>query len=702
MYTSNVRPHLMTLAALFCSQLSAAPLSAPWEQQNDIGFIGDTVARGGSFISDSIVQHDGQIFLGLAGDAGPNASDECDSVAVYQKAMSPQGDDVLIDVLSRADAGVSCTQEDEFGHDITVLDNDLLVISAPGLASTTPVDNGELYIYERHSNREDGWQFVQRLTGDQFDIEFLGTAGFSSDGQRLYVANSEVSVIPATGNFNIIPTGINVLTRDRNNIWRRQSLINPDQSGNSVVTNFQASGDQLLVTLRDINSNSSAMSLVVFEEQNELTGDWELIQEITAEKNTEAPSNLRRQFIPASISGDWYITRPIEFRNNNDIDGAALVYRRNPEGLWIYHQSIVASAAEAALGLNFSVGVPLFSLLEFDTEINGADLSISWLQSNSQYEVVHYRLNKDEQFEAAQHLFTALGQGRPAPIVDFSDDRIVMVSFEDAIQSFRRGNGNGFLFNRGLTGGWWFGPQRSGQGVGLEVLPNDRVQVVWLTHDLSGRQQWLFGAGEIAVDRVRLQLLQPVGARFGPDFNNSDVQRLPWGEVELVFDSCESGELHYESNNMGSGTLPLFRLSKVDGLDCGDATASPLARRWTGSWFDPTHNGEGQMMHVTTSRDGPRLSSLWMSYNTEGEQAVFYTAANLNSTSLVEFTSVIRPTGLNFDGSGTLQRNPWGRYSIFSGQCDRGILNYNSTDGNFGQGRLNIRRFTRPVGTGCF
>ena len=139
-------------------------------------------------------------------------------------------------------------------------------------------------------------------------------------------------------------------------------------------------------------------------------------------------------------------------------------------------------------------------------------------------------------------------------------------------------------------------------------------------------------------------------------------------------------------------------------MDCGEATASELARRWTGSWFDPDLNGQGIMMHVTPTQQGPRLSTLWMTYQDDGSQASLYSAAPLQDLEQAIFNGVIRPTGPTFN-NGTqgneFQRNEWGVFGLVSTQCDSARLEYVSLDARFGSGEQELTRFSTPLGTSC-
>jgi hypothetical protein len=132
--------------------------------------------------------------------------------------------------------------------------------------------------------------------------------------------------------------------------------------------------------------------------------------------------------------------------------------------------------------------------------------------------------------------------------------------------------------------GAWYDPQRSGEGFIVEVLPDERVNVYWFTYQpgQSGHQAWMIGggaflgegAGEDAIssytDRAQVELVQPVGARFGEEFEPAAVEVRDWGSLELRFDGPDSGHIIWDSQveGYGSGEYPIERLATPRLADC--------------------------------------------------------------------------------------------------------------------------------------
>ena len=114
--------------------------------------------------------------------------------------------------------------------------------------------------------------------------------------------------------------------------------------------------------------------------------------------------------------------------------------------------------------------------------------------------------------------------------------------------------------------GAWYNPQADGEGLIIEVLPDDRAVVYWFTYaaDGSGEQAWMTGWAPLSPSGMTFDsLVQPVGASYGPDFDPDDVERIDWGELRIEFHDNESGHVYFESQleNFGSGDYPIEKLT---------------------------------------------------------------------------------------------------------------------------------------------
>lgn len=121
--------------------------------------------------------------------------------------------------------------------------------------------------------------------------------------------------------------------------------------------------------------------------------------------------------------------------------------------------------------------------------------------------------------------------------------------------------------------GAWFSPERSGEGFVVEVTEDGRGLVYWFTYtaDGSGKQAWMIGDGEFDGEVLTIdQMIQPVGTRFGTDFDPEQVDYLDWGGLTLAFNSEDSAHIWFDSHfdEYGSGDYPIERLARPLLAEC--------------------------------------------------------------------------------------------------------------------------------------
>lgn len=658
---------------------------------------------------DSLIQTQDQIFIASQGDVS-DTQQACGRVAIYQRdELSATGTEP-IQILSREELGFGCSIEDHFGSAMVQLKDGTLVIAAPespNLAPNQPPPFGALYFYQRDELGQ--WLLSDLLEGNDVRLTGLGR-GLASDGERLFIYEQARVITETSFGVNglqtrrfLAPSGIQILARDDNGQWQYQQSLPLNTELRNDLQNFLVNGDQVLLYSRGTTQGSSQFSVFT-----EFTGDttvWLALQaEVQFTPSGQRPPALSIE--PIAVSGDWMITRPQDSTlDDGSILSSAAIYHRDALGHWEFNQQIDLPQSAQALGIELpDSGVPSASALQHSAQLNGADLLISWAQQDGRFALIHYRLDETDRFKPQQLITTIASVNGVSPFFDLSDRGLLIPNLEQTTRLFTRAEGQSYLINRSQTGSWWFGPQRIGQGLGLEILPGNRAQLLWLTHNDQGAQMWLAGSGQVQGDRIQLELFQPVGGGFGDTFDATAVQRQTWGTAELIFTACDRGELNYQSVSQGSGSLPVFRFSQVEGLGCNDAMASTRASRWTGSWFDPGHSGEGLMMHLAEGIDGPRLIVLWASFQADGGQAYFTTQTPFDESNpdSLSFDLVLRPEGINFDGTGLIQSNPWGRFDLNTFSCNESQLSYTSRDPSFGSGQLNLLRYTYPTGLLCF
>jgi mono/diheme cytochrome c family protein len=111
---------------------------------------------------------------------------------------------------------------------------------------------------------------------------------------------------------------------------------------------------------------------------------------------------------------------------------------------------------------------------------------------------------------------------------------------------------SGFAINPGLSGNWWGGESRSGEGFLIDVARNSNgdlvVVISFYTYDSLGNQVWLIGSGTATGNTADITLVMPAGAMWGADFNPGDNVETPWGTGTFTFTSCDSGQMALAPN----------------------------------------------------------------------------------------------------------------------------------------------------------
>ena len=264
---------------------------------------------------------------------------------------------------------------------------------------------------------------------------------------------------------------------------------------------------------------------------------------------------------------------------------------------------------------------------------------------------------------------------------------------------------NGFNVDSTMTGSW-FDTSRDGEGYILEVLPNNTVLMVWFTYLPNlAEQAWLIGTGTMLKNRVVFKDMQiTTGGQFGPGFDPSLVQRTIWGDVSIEFDGCTMGTVSYNSvfRSYASGDHPVSRLTNTDGSDCTTTVQStdPL-QALTGTWFDPTHDGEGWLLEYLGNNT---VLLYWFTYDDLGNQKWLLAVGSVDANNVIAFNSSTMTDGTffgdNFNAT-SVNKFDWGSLEMVINGCDSITVNYDSLFSIYNQGALNAQRLTSIDNIDC-
>jgi len=166
--------------------------------------------------------------------------------------------------------------------------------------------------------------------------------------------------------------------------------------------------------------------------------------------------------------------------------------------------------------------------------------------------------------------------------------------------------------------GAWYDPQRSGEGIELEILPNNKAAMFFFTYPpigAAGLQTWLTAVGDIVDNGIEFANVEL------PSLDaNGQVQGQHWGRIGLTFDDCNSGAMRWDGPaNWGSLEVPLTRLTSPQGLGCGiQGGTPPSANSATGAWDDPAYPHRGFLMEQL---DSQTIATLWFGFDASGAPA---------------------------------------------------------------------------------
>jgi hypothetical protein len=116
----------------------------------------------------------------------------------------------------------------------------------------------------------------------------------------------------------------------------------------------------------------------------------------------------------------------------------------------------------------------------------------------------------------------------------------------------------GLGIDPGLSGHWWFGPDRSGEGFMFDVSYSGGqvyMFVSFYAHDPDSNQVWMFAQGSVATDATsaELEVYLPVGGTWGAGMDPDDVERILVGTLSVDFPDCYEGSMALDINAAGEG-----------------------------------------------------------------------------------------------------------------------------------------------------
>lgn len=261
--------------------------------------------------------------------------------------------------------------------------------------------------------------------------------------------------------------------------------------------------------------------------------------------------------------------------------------------------------------------------------------------------------------------------------------------------------------NRGHSGNWYDSDQ-SGHGFMIEILSEQEALVYWFTYDNDGNPLWLFNVGEIEGNLIKVDLLEPSGPRFPPNFDPDQLQLEPWGTLNIALDGCSTGAAVWNVDDgslLSNGQMPLERLTAVHGTDCEAPIAEPPARApsdaaaYSGAWYDPAQSGHGFLVQMLSDSEA---LVFWFTFDTAGNPVWLHNVGSVEDARIT--VDLLHAAGARFPPSfdpDDVNLQPWGTLTLDFLDCDSGTASWRATMSGFSDGEMPLARLSAPEGMTC-
>ena len=119
----------------------------------------------------------------------------------------------------------------------------------------------------------------------------------------------------------------------------------------------------------------------------------------------------------------------------------------------------------------------------------------------------------------------------------------------------------------------------------------------------------------------------------------------------------------------------------------------------SGSWFDPSHSGEGFFLQVLSDT---QAAVFWFTYDNNGNQLWMIGLGEIKGAK-IDFPELISPSGGKFGPDfdpDEVTNSVWGSMRFDFSDCNSAVVTYSGSKG-FGSGKLDVVRLTNLWGLGC-
>ena len=247
--------------------------------------------------------------------------------------------------------------------------------------------------------------------------------------------------------------------------------------------------------------------------------------------------------------------------------------------------------------------------------------------------------------------------------------------------------------------GQWYDNLRAGEGISLEILPNNKALVYFFTYPpdgVAGKETWLTGVGDVIGNGIEFADVQLPALDAG-----GNLASTHWGRIGLVFDDCSNATMRWDGPpGWGSMEVPLMRLTSPESLGCGiQGGTPPSAHSSTGAWFDPTFNGRG---FIFEQLDTQRIATIWFGFDSSGVPV--WLTGILGQDAAGNFSGpMVQSFGTHFGtdfSSAAIQNVVNGTLTAAPFTCNADVTQFQTASNQLGliPASLALQRLTAPLG----
>jgi hypothetical protein len=610
-------------------------------------------------------------------------ADNCGEVITYQKV---DGNYQEMARLTAEDLTGSCVDGDGFGFGLDY-DNGRLAIGMPAgvrgkLGNSGGATDADSKVFIT-TFEEGNWVLQQTLSNsDLGNGKGMGFHVVLKDDVLLVFAHEYDTIFGFT--FPVA-TGVYVYENNGNDFEENQKL---EENFHLFGQDFDYANQQIIVGAWGEQAITQPGRIYVYEKSDD---SWQVVQTINDTRN----SNLGNQI---EILGDTMVAGSVQA---GGIGGVTVFTYNN--GTWEETQYIQAS--DKAVNDQFGIALQL----DEDELVVGAGAG----QDPQQTLGAVYTFSKgdDGQYVEQQKLIAQ----NPSDLYDRFAGNLIF-NGSDMLVSSTSGGFNDAEFTtfhhfvRESTGtntsypvdskvsGTWMPENVNNQKLSLEILEGN-LAVMFGSLNNEGNNYWIIAVGIINENTIDFdRVVSTSGARFGNDFNASDVIRSNAGQAQINFNQCNKAVLTYDLTGINTSEITLIKEMEIPGNEC-TSNNKALPNGISGAWFDSSRSGEGFTVYLSNQGKQQIVTVTWYTYGENGEQLWLSGSATVVDQS-INISEIKQFTGANLF-SGNAQETIMGSLSMSWDDCNSAIVNYDFQVGNLGSGQMNLTQLTHLENTQC-